>query len=94
MSERDIYEVPNPGPIQFRHHLEYLEPGICKSLDYYCHLTNSCVLFSSLHNIEIDLICVLETLHSRMWNVTLENVKNGVQTLLQFVTGYEKYVYK
>jgi len=27
-----------------------------------------------------------------MWNSILENVKNGVQTLSQFVTGYEKYV--
>jgi len=38
-------------------------------------------------------MCVLETLHSRMWNDILENVKNGVQTLSQFVTGYEKYMY-
>jgi len=28
-----------------------------------------------------------------MWNGILENVKNGVQTLSQFVTGYEMYVY-
>jgi len=39
------------------------------------------------------LICVLETLHSRLWNGILENVKNGVQTFSQFVTGYKKYVY-
>jgi len=37
--------------------------------------------------------CILETLHSRKWNVILENTKNGVQTLSQFVAEYEKYVY-
>jgi len=28
-----------------------------------------------------------------MWNGILENVKIGVQTLSQFVTGYKMYVY-
>jgi len=28
-----------------------------------------------------------------MWNDILENMKNGVQTLSQFVAGYENYVY-
>jgi len=28
-----------------------------------------------------------------MWNGILETVRNGVQTLSQFITRYEKYVY-
>jgi len=59
----DIREVPNPGPIKFRHSLQYLEPGICKSLDYYCHLTHCCVLFPSLHNIDIQIWYVLRRLY-------------------------------
>ena len=89
----DIREVPHLGPIKLRHRLQYLEPGICKPLDHYCHFTHCYVLFSSLHNIEIQIRYVLEALHSRMWNGILENVKIGVQTLSQFVTGYKMYVY-
>ena len=92
-AECDIRENSNPGPINFRHRLEYLEPGICKPLDYYCHITDSCVLFSSLHIIKIQILYVLETLHSRRWNGILENVKNGVHSLLQFFTGYEVCIY-
>jgi len=32
-------------------------------------------------------------LRSRMRNGIIENVKNGIQTLSKFLTGYEKYVY-
>jgi len=59
----DICEVPNPDPIKFRLRLQYLEPGICKSLDHYCHFTHCCVLFSSLHNIEIQISYVLRRLY-------------------------------
>ena len=52
-----------------------------------------CIIFIFAQYWDKDLMCVLETLHSRMWNDILENVKNGVQTLSQFVTGYEKYMY-
>jgi len=48
----------NPDPIKYRHRLQYLEYGIWKSLDYYCHFTHSCVLFSSLHYIEIQIAYV------------------------------------
>ena len=89
----DIREVPNQVPKKFRHCLQYLEPGICKSVAYYCHLTTATYYFHLAQYGDKDLICASETLRSRMWNGILENVKNGVQTLSQFVTGYAKYVY-
>jgi len=89
----DIQKIPNPGPIKFRHRLQYLEPGICKSLDYYCHLTTATYYFHLAQYWDTDSIYSSETLHSRMQNGILQNVKNGVHTLSQFLTGYEKYVY-
>jgi len=41
----DLGEVPNPGPIKFRHRLAYLGPGICKSQDYHCQLTIAIIIF-------------------------------------------------
>ena len=63
--------------------------GDCKSLDYNCHLTHFCILFTSLYNFKIRFnMC--------SGDFTLQNVEcysgKHEKWSSNFVTVYEKYM--